>query len=335
MNIETLEKKIIDKLKEKGVFERFSLNDVHPSPSRENLDKIFNFSLPIEIDGDDLVAISETGERIKCPNMSTSISDTGEWLSDYLPFFEVDIDQGGNVRKADEIEAIICVFVIKNIFNDEGIKKEIEELVKNYNFNELKTNSNTGENFRSLLVSLQDLQSFQINSIISACKYKIFDQKKDTRTYLIDGIPQEMDAELQELERSVKAIHYEYSNGPLSPISVKKLTKIERLEKIDERDCKINKMISNSKAGTIYRLTKLSSEYISPMKKRSIQKMVKKEVDNLIAEYGDNNSLINERSQIMSKLQRKAIQLEKISLRKIKIEEYINKRENFKFPVKQ
>jgi len=335
MNIESLEKKIIEKLKEKGVFKRFSLNDVHPSPSRENLDRIFNFSLPIEVDGDELVAITETGERIRCPNLSTSISETGDWLSDYLPFFEVDIDQGGNVRKADEIEAMICVYVIKNIFKDDEIQEEVEELILNYDFKELRTNSSGSKTFRSFLVDLQDLQSFQINSIISACKYKIFDQKKDIRTYLIDGIPQEMDAELQELERNVKAIHYEYSNGPLSPLSVKKLTKIERLGKIDERDIKINKLVSLSKAGVIYKLTKLSSEYISPMKKREIQKMVKKEVDFLIADYGENSFLLNERSQIMSRLQRKAIQLEKISLRKIKIEEYINKRENFKFPVKQ
>jgi hypothetical protein len=36
----------------------------------------------------------------------TSVSEKGEWLSDKIPYVDFDIDQNGNVRKAEEAEAL-------------------------------------------------------------------------------------------------------------------------------------------------------------------------------------------------------------------------------------
>lgn len=142
----------------------------------------------------------------------------------------------------------------------------------------------SGDNsFRSILSDWQDLQSEIINIIVSACKYKISDFKKDVEKFLRDGILESEAVELRALESKIRAINFDYSEGKLSPANGKKLNKIERLRLIDERDNKISSLIVDSSAGTLYRVINLSSEYISPIKKKKISLWVQKEVDALLS----------------------------------------------------
>lgn len=62
-----------------------------------------------------LYFFDENEERIYCPEILTSISEKGEWLSDKLPIINFDIDQNGNVRRADEAEALYCCICVAHI----------------------------------------------------------------------------------------------------------------------------------------------------------------------------------------------------------------------------
>lgn len=95
--------------------------------------------------------------------MYTSVSDKGMWLSDQLPTIEFDINQNGNVRKADEAEALFCAIVVSQILKEKEFKEEITTLAKNYDFKEMKEIGLGSNSFRSILSSWQDLQSEVIN----------------------------------------------------------------------------------------------------------------------------------------------------------------------------
>jgi hypothetical protein len=199
----------------------------------------------------------------------------------------------------------------------------------------MKPNNSSLGTFRELLNSWQDLQSVVINIIVSATKFKISFFKKDIEKFLRDGISEEEVAELRDLNAKLRGINFKYSEGPLSRVEVKKLTKIERLHVIDERDVEINKCITESNVGTLYKLLHLSSEYIKVVDKRKIEIWVKKEVDTLLEKNSGYSDIIGERLQIISKLQRRALRFQKNSIRRLNVEKYVEDRENFKFPSKK
>lgn len=65
--------------------------------------------------------------------------------------------------------------------------------------------------FRDLLISWQDLQSVIINILISACKFRISDVKKDIEKFLRDGITDLEAAELREMDSKIRAINFSFS----------------------------------------------------------------------------------------------------------------------------
>lgn len=332
-NLIGFEKSIIDKLKESGLIDKFSIYELKQTPNLEEVIRIFEKPSLIDFDDGGLYYFDENNEKRYCPEMYSSISEKGAWLSDLIPTIEFDINQNGNVRKADEAEALFCSLVVAQILKEKEFKNEIRNLAKSYDFKEMKEIGSSGNSFRSILSSWQDLQSEVINILVSACKYKISDFKKDVEKFLRDGISESEAAELRDLESRIRAINFDYSEGSLSPTNVKKLNKIQRLQLIDERDTKISNLIVESSAGTLYRIMNLSSEYISPLKKKKISLWVQREVDLLLSTepYKD---MQEERSQLLAKFTRRALRFEKNSVRKVNIEKYIENRQNFKIPSK-
>jgi hypothetical protein len=190
-----------------------------------------------------------------------------------------------------------------------------------------------GETFRSLLIDWQSFQSVIINVIVSASKFKISSTKKDTEKFLKDGIQESLAAELQDLEAEIRVINFNFSQDILSPSKIKNLTKIERLQEINKRDDHIASLISKSPVGDLYKATRLSSEYISPVKKKRISLWVQKEVDELLAQK-EFSGMIEDRKQLISKFVRRAYRFEKNSIRRLSVERYIKDPENFKLPSK-
>lgn len=327
------EDEIIEKLKQSNLIKRFSFSEVKPNPNIKIINNLFTY--PVNIDADDfgIYYVDENKDKIYCPSMSFNLTESGDWLSDKIPPVPFDVEQSGNVRKADEAEALFCLIVICSILKEQEFREELMEIVIKYDFQEMKTNSEYQKNFRDLLNEWQDMQSIVINIIVSACKFKISFYKKDIEKFLRDGISEEEVAELRDLEAKIRSINFEYSEGVLSPAKVQVLTKIERLKYIDARDVEISVQINKSNSGILFKILKLSSEYISPVQKKKIQMWVRKEIDLLLQEK-DFLKYLGERSQIMSKLQRRAIRLEKNSVRRLNVERYIEDRANFKLPSK-
>lgn len=332
-NYYDFEKRIIDALKKSKLFERFPKTPMLQTPSLDVIIKAFE--VPSEICADDqgLYFYDENNVKTYCPEMYTSISEQGEWLSDKIPFIDFDIDQNGNVRKAEEAEALFCSVVVANCLQDETFKREVVDVAKQYDFVGMMPNSEGGSSFKELLNEWQSLQSVIINILISAAKYRIQDVKKDVEKYLRDGISDIQAGELRELERSINAINDEYSKGVLSPESVRNLKKSKRLELIDERDDKISDLKKKSKAGILYGILNLSSEYISPVKKKEISLLVRSEIDKLLQEK-EFSDLSKDRSQLIARFQRRAIKMEKNSVRKLNVERFLELKEDFKFPAK-
>lgn len=333
-DFKTFEENIINNLKNSDLIKRFNISVDKPTPNFELIVKLFEESMTVSYDDHGLYFIGDDNEKIYCPIMYTTISDKGFWFSDKLPDIGFDVDMGGNVRKADEAEALYCCTCISNILKEENFKDELKEVARGYDFSSMKPISDGEMNFRDLLNSWLELQSIIINVLTSACKYKISDFKKDNEKFLRDGLKDTEVVELRELEAKIRSINFSYSEGVLSPSEIKKMTKIERLQKIDERDEAISREIINSKVGTLYKILNLSTEYISPVSKKRITTFVQKEVDNLLSKK-ENEDLKEERSNLISRLTRRALKFEKTSVRKIFVEKYINEQANFKMPSKQ
>lgn len=329
------ENEIITKLQGSGLIRRFSFSEVKQNPDIKIINDLFCFPIEIEVDDEGIFYFDASGDKIYCPSMAFSITDSGEWLSDKIPPVPFDIEQSGNVRKADEAEALFCLIVVALILKEVDFINEVKDIAKNYDFTNMKHMEDASISFRGLINSWQDLQSVVINIIISACKFKISFYKKDIEKFLRDGMSQEEVAELRDLDAKIRSINFFYSEGVLSPENVKRLTKIERLQAIDKRDLEIDDFIKESKSGILYKICKLSSEYISPIQKKKIQLWVKKEVDSLISDPNSSPNFSNERNQILAKLQRRALRFEKNSVRKLNIEKYLSDKELYKLPSKQ
>lgn len=333
-SFEEFESRIISKLESNGLIEKFSSVEVKPSPNLNLIIKLFERPSKILMDDQGIYYKDENGDKVYCPEMHVSISEKGEWLSDQIPNVEFDIDQSGNVRKADESEALFCLINISRILKEQVFKEELKEVSKKYDFKNMKSIKDGDKTFRDLLNEWQEMQSVIINIIVSACKYRISDYKKDIEKYLKDGISGLEATELRDLETQIRSINFEYSGGALSPSEIKKLDRIERLKIINERDDKISSLIINSKAGVLYKVLNLSTEYISPVKKKKILISVNKEVDSLLDDPNFSN-MKEDRTQLISNLSRRALRFERTSIRRQNVEKYLKDKENFKLPSKQ
>jgi hypothetical protein len=254
------------------------LNDMLPSDdviqiNSEDIIQILegSYDLIYDEEAEQLLYVDESGEKHIAPDLSAGMTESSEWLSDKLPNPTLDIDQGGNVRKSEEIKAlyaIICIAVVIPSFKD-----EIKTVINSYNFDAYEfTDKSLGYgSFLAYLKTFQDLNSVRINSIISASGIRIskIAEKKDA--YWRISLNAEEILEYSKVSRSIKNIitGYELDRG-LSPGEVKGLSKIKRLQTIEERDIEIEKIIDASPISTIYRISKFNSERLPAVAKRNI-----------------------------------------------------------------
>jgi hypothetical protein len=128
------ENEILEKLKTSGLIKRFSFSEVLPNPNLAAIKKIFENPVLIDCDDEGIFYIDENGDKIYCPSMAFSLSESGEWLSDLLPPITFDIEQSGNVRKADEAEALLCVCFISLILKEDLFREEVLTIAREYDF---------------------------------------------------------------------------------------------------------------------------------------------------------------------------------------------------------
>jgi hypothetical protein len=305
VNFKEFEDRLVSSLRDSGLIDNFSFSEINKTPDLALIIQIFESSSLIDFDDEGLYFLDEKGDKQYCPEMKTSISSKGEWLSSKLPQIGFDIDQSGNIRKADEAEAMYITVQVAHILKEKSFKEELEKVAKLYDFESMKSLADDGIGFRELLKEWQSFQSVIINIIVSSAKFKISSEKKDTEKFLKDGIQESEVAELRNLETEIRNINFLFSQGTLSPDKVKTLTKIERLQEIDKRDDSIASCIIKSPVGDLYRAMNLSSEYISPIKKKKISLWVQVEVDKLLSEK-EFNGIAEERASLIAKFVKRA-----------------------------
>lgn len=332
-NFKEFEERFVAGLADSGLIDKFSLSEIYRTPDLPLIIELFENASLIDCDGGGLYYFDDKGEKKYCPEMKTSVSDKGQWLSEKLPSIGFDIDQSGNVRKADEAEALYITIQVAHILKEEIFVKELFDVAKNYDFSNMKNISDSLMSFRDLLKYWQTLQSVSINIIVSAAKFKISSEKKDAEKFLKDGIQESEVAELRNLAAKIRKINFDFSEGVLSSEKIKLLNKIERLKEIDKREDAISSLIVKSPVGNLFRAMNLSSEYISPVKKKKIAFWVQVEVDRLLNQP-EFSHLLEERPSLISKFVKRAYRFEKNSLRKLCVEDYIKNKDKFKLPPK-
>lgn len=329
----SFESKMLSLLKDSKIVENIMMSNVLDDFDSEILLRLLKYPLKIEATSEGIIAKVDDGDYIVCPNFSINISENGKWLSDVLPPCPFDIEQGGNLRKAEEAESAYFCAIVCLVLKDKVFLDEITDTIKNYNYTEMDSYPDH-LNFKTLLSSWLDLQSVLINISVSAAKYRISDLKKDTEKFLRDGIPQEEVLELRELATSIKNINRTYSIGVLSPDNVRKLNKIEILKYLDQKNKEINLLIKDSPVSTLYKLENLSTEYINPITKKKLINLAKAGVEEYYKNLPDDKSLIIDKRVLFDKWKRRFLKLEKISIRKTFINKYLQSPNEFVFPVK-
>lgn len=219
---------------------------------------------------DELFIITNSGDRIQAPDLSEGTSISSSWIVDYLPDVCIDIDQGGNVRKGDEAESCYKILCIGYVLKD--FKNEIIDCFKAYDYDRMVMKDGSRFNsFNYVLQYFQNFNSVRINSIVSAASLKMSMYKEKNESYYTGLLDSEEIIKLSTLSRELKAKISEYEKDKgLNPYDIKNMSKISKLTIIDERDRALDKIISTSEVGMLYRISKLTSERIPPVLKSKI-----------------------------------------------------------------
>ena len=73
----------------------------------------------LKLTEDGLVYINKDGEECKCVNYGLNTTADGKWLSNKIQPVTFDIDQDGNLRKAEEAQAAYCLTTLFSSFHQE------------------------------------------------------------------------------------------------------------------------------------------------------------------------------------------------------------------------
>lgn len=242
--------------------------------SSEQLFKVLTSAYELDYDDGEnvLYYIDENGEKFIAPDLSEGLSTSSEWLCDALPIPNIDIDQGGSVRRSIEVRSLYTLVCLSIVFKD--MKDEIEEFINSYNFIDYSIDSTTSNGFTSAadyLKSFTDLNSLQINCVVSAASINLTQAQEKKDALWRSNLTREETLELSKITRDVKSIILKFEKEEkLNPNDVGDLTKLQKLTAIQKRDIEIEKIINSSKFSTLYRIIKLNSERLSPISKRKI-----------------------------------------------------------------
>lgn len=331
-----MESFMLEVLKKTGYVEHVLMSDVLDDVTKDTLIDIMTSPKTFIID--DYLGIcykNDNGDLVSCPNYGLSVSADGKWLSDKIPDVPYDIEQNGNLRKAEEAQAAYIICIIALVLNDDSFKREIKELINNYDFISMSPIKEGGPTMKSLLSDVLDTNSVIINVIVSAAKYKMASLKKDSEKFLNENLQENEIAELRNLGNIISSIYSRYSKGVLSPANVKLLSKLEILNHIGERDNEIAKLIASAgNAGIIYRIINISTEYISPIQKRRIYQLAEDSVSDLFKEDKRFEVRFGERKQLIDKWRRRYLRIARLSKRKEVLDKFISNRNEFNFPPK-
>ena len=91
----------------------------------------------VKVVDDGLEFMDDSGDIITCPNFSANIVDDGAWLSSKIPDVDFDVEQGGNLRKAEEAESAYYCIIVVLVLKDALFKNELESVILNYDYDSM------------------------------------------------------------------------------------------------------------------------------------------------------------------------------------------------------
>jgi hypothetical protein len=251
------------------------------------------FDLFYDQETERLYYIDSDGDRVNCPDMAAGMSNSASWVSDHLPLPNMDLDQGGSVRKGSEVRALYTIVCIGGVFVD--LKDEIVEFINSYNFLEFIGKAVVGEEDQSAVSYLKtftDLNSIVINCVVSAASIKLTQIQEKKSAFWRSNLTRVETLGLSKISRDIKSVILRFEKDhSLNPVDVKNLSKIEKLTTIEKRDLEIEKIINESQYSTLYRITKFNSERLSPVSKRRIFHASRKIAEAEVLNSGVTNKL--------------------------------------------
>lgn len=256
-------------------------NDISYDVFKKFLDtprKIF-----IDSHSDRLYIEDENGDKVFAPEAELCVDYSSLWMEQYLPYPAFSIEQGGNVRRSIEAEAIYNVVVVNSIFDNIFIGKIEKILSSGYDFETLSSNSD--ENFTSLLAEIQDLQALDINCVLSACKRRLTNIKKIYEKSFERLLTLEDVTRLEDIELLRREVNIEFSKSRKGTKDFGGLTRIEILKIIEDRDSRLNNILKDSGVfGKLWRIKHLSSEHIPVVAKVKIRNVCSLQVASIVTE---------------------------------------------------
>lgn len=341
INIEDFMKNAI---KNSNHIEHIMMGEMLDDVTKDKLLDLLKTPKEIKLTDEGLVFINKNGDEERCVNYGINVTADGKWLSDKILPVSIDIEQGGNIRKAEEAQAAYCLIVVDSVLNEDSISNQIKELVQNYDF-ERMVPFDGYQTFSKLLEELQNIQSTTINISVCAAKFNISSIKKDSEKFLKENIPEDRISGLRELDTKISAINRSYSLGKLSPENVRNLKKLEILKLLDERNSKIEIILNGGKdeygnivkahpESIIWKILNLSTEFVSPIIKRRLSILADSVVDELYNQNPNLQIIHGEQKTLADKWKSRYIKLARLSLRKTQIEKFLNNESEYTLPPK-
>lgn len=259
------------------------------------------------------------------------ITKGGEWLSSKLPSPPFDVFQGDNLRKSQEAQNVFIASNIKSILNDELYTEEFNEVLNDYDFTSMR-NIN-GLSFTGLVLEWSKENSILLNIIISASKYVLVEHKKDEQSFIGSLLPREEATGISEIKARIDTITYEYTKpgGDLSNKEIKKLSKIDLLTTIARCNREKDLVIDESEFGTLFKITKLTSEYLSLSNRKKIRRSAGKSVNEQCKSLELDNDALD---KLVSKCTKRLMKAAVHSLHKVEILKYLEDKMNYELPPK-
>jgi len=92
---------LVEELRQKNLINYYRNADIEKDAFNvDSISKLLENNFKLFLNEDDVLCyIDENGDQIIAPEIEGGITNTAEWLSDFLPGTTFDVSLGGNVRK--------------------------------------------------------------------------------------------------------------------------------------------------------------------------------------------------------------------------------------------
>lgn len=207
-------------------------------------------------------------------------------VTEILPEFPFDLEQGGNKRKQKEVIAAYKS-ILANKFCDNIYERELNEVIKNYDFETCRSKLPLGPTFVDVLKLIQEDANATLKFLFNCMSIIVAERKEKNAQAYIGIVSQEDQKGLEAIEKHIVGLE----NDCNDKVKVTK-GKLERLELIRKKDEAIeNYLKAQGKRFTIlHKINRLNSSNLSQI---DISR-VKKEARSIGIELLESGELIDE-----------------------------------------